>query len=473
MSPFHELLVFAVGLALGALGAGLWLSHRFREREGAMQGEFDALRQRLDEVLDEARRLDAELAGMRSRGEEIARQRDELARAHETLQQRHQALSAEHARLQASSREQALAAEEKLQLLQQAETKLRDAFQNLAQQILDEKARRFAEHNEKQLGGLLDPLKVQLKDFRDKIEQTWASEQRERGMLAQEINTLKQLNERISQDAINLTRALKGDSQAQGAWGELVLERVLEASGLQSGREYEVQASYRDEDGGRPRPDVVVHLPDDKDLVIDAKVSLVAYERFVAAADDEVRAAALREHVASLKRHIDGLAARGYTDLPGLRTLDFVLMFVPVEAAFIEAVRADEGLYGYALGKNISLVSPSTLLATLRTVAHLWKIERRNVNAMEIARKAALLHDNFALLVNELENVGTQLERAQKSHASALRRLTEGGKGSVILQVHSLAEMGAPAKKSLPRELLSRAGDGEAAPEGAQDADAG
>lgn len=403
------------------------------------------------------RKLTAHAAAQQTQAEQVGHQLADARRSRDEAQTRLVDLTRTHAALEAGAKEQAQAAAEKLQLLEQAEQRLREAFQNLANQILDDKAERFREQSSQQLGGLLDPLKLQLKEFRETIHTTHATEQRERGMLAQEIQTLKQLNQRISEDAINLTRALKGDTRSQGAWGELVLERVLEASGLQAGREYETQASYNDGDGGRQRPDVIVHLPEEKDIVVDAKMSLVAYERFVAAIDEGDRAAALAEHVASLRRHIDGLSGKNYRDIAGLRTLDFVLLFVPVEAAFIEAVRADDRLYTHALAKNISLVSPSTLLATLRTVAHLWRIERRNVNAMEIARRAANLHDNFVSLVGELEAVGDQLDKARHAHGRALRRLTEGGKGSVMLQVHSLAEMGAPVKKALPANLLDSA----------------
>jgi DNA recombination protein RmuC len=401
------------------------------------------------------RTLTAHAAAQKERAEQFVRELTDTRRDRDDTRTHLVDLTRQHAALEAGTRAQAQAAAEKLHLLEQAEQRLRETFQNLANKVLDDRAERFREQSVQHLGGLLDPLKVQLKEFRETITATHASEQRERGMLAQEIHTLKQLNQRISEDAINLTRALRGDTRAQGAWGELVLERVLEASGLQSGREYTTQASFDDGEGGRRRPDVIVHLPDDKDIVIDAKVSLVAYERFCAAPDDDARAVALAEHVASLRRHIDGLAQRDYSGIAGLRTLDFVLLFVPVEAAFIEAVRADDRLYTQALDKNISLVSPSTLLATLRTVAHLWRIERRNVNAMDIARRAAQLHDNFALLVGELETVGLQLDKAQRAQASALRRLTEGGKGSVLLQVQSLAEMGAPVKRKL---ALDRSG---------------
>lgn len=428
------------------------------DRSGQMAARIERYERDWSLAEQNLRKMAAHAAAQQAQAERFEHELTDVRRNRDDAQSRLVELTGQHAALEAGASAQAQAATEKLQLLEQAEQRLRESFQNLANSILEDKAERFREQSMLQVGGLLDPLKLQLKEFRERIDQTHSSDQRERGMLANEIQTLKQLNQRISEDAINLTRALKGDTRSQGAWGEMVLERVLEASGLQSGREYTTQTSFSDGDGGRQRPDVIVHLPDDKDIVIDAKVSLVAYERFCSAQGDGDRAIALGEHVASMRRHVDGLSARNYSTIEGLRTLDFVLLFVPVEAAFIEAVRADDRLYTHALSKNISLVSPSTLLATLRTVAHLWRIERRNVNAVEIARRAGLLHDNFVLLVEELETVGVQLDKAQRAQASALRRITDGGKGSVVLQVHSLAEMGAPVKKALPAGLLGTAG---------------
>lgn len=475
---------FAIGiLVLLALRAG-WVRDAHHAGASSRDAELVALASQRDALNDRARalqldhqRLQAEqatteqrlqqviasAAGHRAQAEQLSTQLADQRRIVDSTRTRLEALSSEHAELRATAAEQAKTAAAKLALLDQAELRLRDTFQNLAQQILDAKAERFHEQNAEQLGGVLDPLKLQLKEFREAVTQTHAAEQRERGMLAQEIRSLKDLNQKISEDAINLTRALKGDQRTQGAWGELVLERVLEASGLQSGREYETQASFSGDDGQRQRPDVIVHLPDDKDIIVDAKVSLVAWERSVASADDGERAIALREHVKSLRNHVDGLSGKRYDGIAGLRTLDFVLMFIPIEAAFIEAVRHDANLYSYALGKNVSLVSPSTLLATLRTVTHLWRIERRNINAMEIARRAGLLHDNFALLAGELESLGSQLDKAQRLQTSAMRRITDGGKGSVILQVKALADLGAPTNKSLPANLLSAAGSGDAA----------
>jgi DNA recombination protein RmuC len=443
-----------------------------REQRDALIHRSDDLISRLDRLERERAVIEQRLAGVsgvaaerKSEVGQLTRRLAELEVRHDQVQKELLQRTAECSALQASMREQRQSAIEKLAVFEQSEQRLRESFQNLANQILDAKTERFREQSAEQLGGLLDPLKLQLKEFREAVTQTHASEQRERGMLAQEIRSLKELNQRISEDAINLTRALRGDSRTQGAWGEMVLERVLEASGLQAGREYEVQASFSDEAGNRQRPDVLVRLPEDKVIVIDSKVSLVAWERAVTADEDGERQAALKDHVLSLRRHIDGLSGKNYAGIQALNTLDFVLLFVPIEAAFIEAVRIDENLYTYALAKNISLVSPSTLLATLRTVAHLWRIERRNVNAVEIARRAANLHDNFCALANELENVGQQLEKASGAHAAALRRLTAGGKGSVMLQVQSLAEMGAPVRKSLPARLRDEAAGGADADE--------
>lgn len=444
-----------VGLLLGALVvASLGQQKRANRLEADLRQSAqaqDALELRLRESVAQAGERKAE-------AEQLRRQMQDLQNRFDTASNELLMRTAAHAALEAGSREQAAASAEKLALLEQAEGRLRESFQNLANQILESKTERFKEQSAQQLGGLLDPFKLQLKEFREAFTQTHANEQRERGMLAQEIRSLRELNQQISQDAVNLTRALKGDSQAQGAWGEMVLERVLEASGLQAGREYEIQQSFQGDDGSRQRPDVIVRLPEGKDIVIDAKVSLVAWERFVAEQDAQERASALREHVLSLRRHVEGLSGKRYSELADLRTLDFVLLFVPVEAAFIEAVRADGNLYGFALERSISLVSPSTLLATLRTVAYLWRIENRNANAIAIATRAARLHDNFVSMLGELEALGSQLVKAQDAHANVLRRLTEGGKGSVILQVKSLAEMGAPAKKSMPKRLIESAG---------------
>ncbi|HSE11272.1 MAG TPA: DNA recombination protein RmuC, partial [Rudaea sp.] len=384
---------------------------------------------------------------------DLAAARAEARHWNEACQRAEQRLTESATRLQEHIR----SAEERQAMLERVREEFADRFKALAGELLEEKSRKFTEQNQANLGSLLNPLREQLGDFRKRVDEVYDKESRERGLLKHEIEALKSLNVRISEDAVSLTQALKGDSRARGAWGEMVLERLLEMAGLQAGRQFETQTSFAAENG-RQRLDVIVHLPDEKDIVIDAKVSLVAWERYTSANDDVERAAALRDHLASVRRNIEDLSGKDYSGIPGLRTLDFVLMFIPIEAAFVEAVRVDDKLYGYALSRNVSIVSPSTLLATLRTVAHLWRIERRNVNALEFARVAAQLHDNFAMLIDGIQQVGIQLERAKSEHDGLLRRLTEGGRGSVLLQVQRLRELGADAKKKLPAGLLERAG---------------
>ncbi|HEV7489281.1 MAG TPA: DNA recombination protein RmuC [Rhodanobacteraceae bacterium] len=402
------------------------------------------------------RQLTAHAATQQAHAERLTIDLADARRSRDDLQQRLQDLSGRYASLEASAREQAQAATEKLQLLDQAEQRLREAFQNLANRILDDKAERLREQSALQLGGLLDPLKTQLKEFRETVNQTHASDQRERGMLTQEIQSLKQLNQRISEDAINLTRALKGDPRTQGAWGELVLERLLEASGLEKGRAYDTQTVLRDESGGRPRPDVIVHLPGGRDIIIDAKVSLTAYERYCAAVDDDERSVQLSAHIASIRSHVKELAERRYGDLAGVNSLEFVLMFVPVEAAYIEAVHRDQGLHAFALEQHVAIVTTSTLLATLQTVKSLWSFDDRNRNAVEIADRAGKLYDKFVGFVADLQDAGAKLEGAREALASATGKL-QTGRGNLVSQVEKLRELGAKTAKTLPTDMIEPA----------------
>lgn len=429
--------------------------------QAAAEPERAALTQARDaavvRVAELGQRLNAaelELGRMRERCEWLADQRTALTVKAERAAQAEQLLEQLRAELQTAltraARETSRAVELETRLqeqqaasqrhLREFDERLKAELAQLAQGVLEEKVRHFDERSEKQLGGLLAPLRDQLKTFAETVQRTNV-----------EILSLKQLNQQITIEAANLTRALKGDSRSQGVWGEQVLERLLEMSGLQAGRGYELQAVFKAEDGGRPRPDVVVRLPDEKDVVIDAKVSLTAWDRALSSVDEAPHERAMKEHIGSLRRHIDGLGKRDYSAVPGLRSLDFVLMFVPVEAAFIEALRRDDGLYAYALERNIALVSPSTLLATLRTVAHLWRLEDRNLNAQEIARQAGALHDSFVMLENELTQVGAQLEKALRTHESAVKRISLG-RGNLVGRVDRLRLLGADARKQLPAE---------------------
>lgn len=401
------------------------------QRLGAAEAELDRLRVRCDQLSDERASLtvQAERAAQAERSVEQFRAELQVAQASGTR------AAARAVELETRLQEQQAASQRHLR---EFDERLKVELAQLAQGVLEEKVRHFDERSEKQLGGLLAPLREQLKTFAETVQRTNV-----------EILSLKQLNQQITIEAANLTRALKGDSRSQGVWGEQVLERLLEMSGLQAGRGYELQVVFKTEDGGRPRPDVVVRLPDEKDVVIDAKVSLTAWDRALSSVDEAPHEHAMKEHIGSLRRHIDGLGKRDYTAVPGLRTLDFVLMFVPVEAAFIEALRRDDALYAYALERNIALVSPSTLLATLRTVAHLWRLEDRNLNAQEIARQAGALHDSFVMLENELSLVGAQLEKALRTHEGAVKRISMG-RGNLVGRVDKLRLLGADARKQLP-----------------------
>ena len=432
------------------------------ESRRRMKEENDANAKTLRELREKIAAISEERATMQGRFErltqleaDLAAARSEVKHWNEACQRAEQQATALGTKLQAETQ----AAQEKLVLLERLREEFAAQFKVVSGELLDQQSQKFVEQNQNNLGVLLNPLREQLGDFRKIVSEVYDKESRERLLLKHEIESLKDINQRISVDAINLTQALKADSKVRGAWGEVVLERLLEMAGLQAGRQYVAQLSLFAADSSKQqRPDVIVRLPDDKDIVIDAKVSLLGWDRYVAADNDEERVAGLQEHLASVRRNIDSLSAKDYAGLPGLRTLDFVLMFVPIEAAFVEAIRADDALYGYALAKNVSLVSPSTLLATLRTVAHLWRIEQRNINGLEFARVAAQLHDNFATLIEGIQDVGTKLDRARDAHSGLVRRLTEGGRGSVLLKVQQLKELGAPAKKNLPKELLDRAG---------------
>ncbi len=343
-------------------------------------------------------------------------------------------------------------AAEKLQMLTEAREKMAAEFENLANRIFDDKGRKFTEQSRE----ALTPLREQLDNFRKKVEETYEKESRDRLRLAHEITDLKNLNQQISEDAVNLTNALKGQAKTQGNWGEIILERVLEQSGLVKGREYEVQKNLRDDDGRLLRPDVVVRLPEGKSVIIDAKVSLVAYERYCSSEDLDARQREMKNHTGSLRNHIKGLGGKDYASLNGVHSPDFILMFVPVEAAFISAMEHDFSLFEDAFKKNIVLVSPSTLLATLRTIENTWRYERQNQNAREIAERAGHLYDKFLLFVDSLLDVGHKLDRAKESWDTARKRLTDGH-GNLVARAEQLKRLGADTRKSLPPAITAEA----------------
>jgi DNA recombination protein RmuC len=344
------------------------------------------------------------------------------------------------------------------QSAQEAKAVLSDQFKNLANEILEEKSRRFAEQNQQNLDTLLKPLQEKLTDFRKQVDETYQSEARERFALKQEVEKLAGLNLRMTDETRALTNALKGESKTQGDWGELVLETILENSGLRKGEEYLVQDTQTISDGSRLQPDVVIRLPESKHLVIDSKVSITAYTRYMQSDDEDVKVSELNSHVLSIKQHIQGLSAKNYQDLYGVGSIDFVLMFIPIEPAFLAAMRHAPEIYQDALKKNIVIVCPSTLLATVRTVAHLWRQEQQNRNAQEIARQCASLYDKFVGFVEDLDKVGQRLEQAQSSYTDAVGKL-KTGRGNLIRTAENVKKLGVKPNKSLPSKLTDVADD--------------
>jgi len=341
--------------------------------------------------------------------------------------------------------------------LAKQQEQLRKDFELMASKILDEKSEKFTLQNKENIKNILNPLEEKIKTFEKKVEDTQKESISMHSALKEQLLGLKDLNQQMALEATNLTKALKGDSKMQGNWGELVLERVLEKSGLEKDREYFVQQNFQREDGSRAMPDVVLHLPDSKKMIIDSKVSLTAYERMVNAEDDE-RPLFLKAHVNSIKKHVDDLSAKNYQDLYDIESPDFVLMFIPIEPAFAVAINEDNNLYNKAFEQNIVIVTPSTLLATLRTIDTMWNNEKQQQNAIEIAKQAGALYDKFEGLVTDLTGVGKKIDAAKNDYASAMNKLVDG-KGNLISRVEKIKKMGAKAKKSLPESIVKRAAE--------------
>jgi DNA recombination protein RmuC len=348
----------------------------------------------------------------------------------------------------------------RIESLNEAKEALTSQFKNLANEILEDKSKRFTEQNVASLDALLKPLQTKLSEFKEQVNTSYGNEARERFALKSEIERLANLNLRMSDETRSLTQALKGDSKVQGNWGELVLESILESSGLRKGEEYLVQDSHTQTDGSRLQPDVVVKLPEGRSLVVDSKVSITAYSRHAQASDAVIAEQELAAHIQSLRQHIQGLSSKNYSSLYGIGSVDFVLMFVPIEPAFLLALKTAPNLYQEALAKNIVLVCPSTLMATLRTVAHLWRQDHQNRNALEIAKQCGMLYDKFVGFVDDLEKLGQRLDQAQTSYHDAFNKL-KSGKGNLIRTAEKVRELGVKPSKSLSTPLIESATDSE------------
>ena len=353
--------------------------------------------------------------------------------------------------LQAQARlEERLAAEQEKQAFSEESRKqLKQEFEQLANKVLEQRGQKLSDEHQKGLDGLLKPFQTQLQDFRRRVDQIHTDETRAQASLIEQLGQLKTLNQQMHDDALNLTQALKGQVKTQGNWGEMILERVLESSGLTRGREYETQVGLKDEAGQQRFPDAIIRLPEDKDVVVDAKVSLVAYERLSSASSEDERAQAMKEHLASLRAHIKGLDKKSYYDLPSIRSLDFVLLFIPIEGAFLAAMEQEPELYNEAFSQHIVLVSPTTLLVTLRTIQNIWRYEYQNQNAVDIASRAGLICDQVSLLEESLKDVGGKLEKAHEAWEVTYKRLHKG-RGNLLGQAHKLQALGAKSKRPLP-----------------------
>lgn len=428
-----------IGLALVCLAGGFLLGGYIarlkiqslqsaqKERELQLGKNLEQFGEKLRESGEKVQQLQLERERM---GQELVRRESEVA----TLREKQ--------------------AEQKKEILELQDTFTKE-FENLANKILDEKSTKFTEQNQKNIRNILMPLQEKILLFEKKVDETRKENYGIHQALREQLMNLQSQNLKITREAENLTRALKGDSKMQGNWGELVLERVLEKSGLEKDREYTVQQSFQREDGGRVLPDVIINLPNGNKMVVDSKVSLTHYERFVNA-DEEEQKEFLKDHLSSLKRHVEQLSAKKYEDLYEMESPDFVLMFVPIETAFTIAINAEPDLYNKAFERNIVIVTPSTLLATLRTIDTMWSNEKQQRNAIEIARQAGALYDKFEGLVTDLTQVGKKMDEAKKEYGGAMNKLVEG-KGNIIGRIEKLKKMGARAKKSLPDAILRRA----------------
>jgi DNA recombination protein RmuC len=423
-----EIIYLIFGLLIGAVVAWLIASSKFKGDAGRVE--------------ERSRLLEVDKSSLQS---ELKTEREKS----EKLNSEYSSLKSDYSNLQTKLSEQKAEIEE----LQQKFTK---EFENLANRIFDDKTKRFSEQSKTNLAEILNPLKERITEFQSKVEETNKESIKGNASLREQLSMLKDMNQQITQEAKNLTEALKGQSKTQGNWGEFILESILEKSGLVKGREYVVQESLTSESGKRFQPDVIIKLPENKSIIIDSKVSLVGYERFVSSEDENEKQLALREHINSIRSHIKSLSSKNYQNLYQLESLDFVLMFMPIEPAFALAVQNDPSIFNDAFEMNIVIVSPSTLLATLRTISSIWRQENQNKNALEIARQAGSLYDKFVNFYNDLLDVGKRMDSAKDSYENAMKKIHDG-RGNLISGVEKIKQLGAKTSKTMPPAAVNRA----------------
>ncbi len=433
------------GILLGGVLVWFYARSVFEKQKGVPAGQFmeaDKERAVLAEKLKEAR-------------ESLLGHQQEL----QLRQERILSLTAAWATEESQRKNLAEKLDQQKAELDQLHVRMKEQFENIASKIVFDSSQRIQQQHKEKLDDILNPLKEKIEKFENRVDQTHKENVRENQSLKEQLLLLQKLNQTIGEEARNLTTALKGQAKTQGTWGELILEKVLEKSGLNKGREYIVQESHKNEEGRRFQPDVVVKLPDQKNVIIDSKVSLIAYERYCSAESEQEKAMAVKEHLTSLRKHIKELGEKNYQHLYEVNALDFVLLFIPVEPAFALAVEADFELFNEAFERNIVLVTTSTLLATLRTIASIWRIEYQNQNAMEIARQSGDLYDKFVGLINELTDLGRRMKDTQKAYDEAMIKLT--GRGNLVTRVENIRRLGAKTTKVMPAAILQRAGENE------------
>lgn len=440
------LLAFIIALAIGIYIGKIVFSSKASADKKVSEERNNSLQMQIDQLKQQAQN---EQLGLEKQLVQAHAERDSLRQAKDALTVQLTKKETDFDNLLERMREQRQETDE----LREKFTK---EFENLANKILEEKSTKFTEQNRENLKNILSPLQEKIHLFEKKVEDTHKESIDYHAALRQQIIGLRDMNEQMSKETLNLTRALKGDTKMQGNWGELILERVLEKSGLEKGREYYVQQSHVNDEGSRIQPDVVINLPDGKKMIVDSKVSLVAYERYVNEEDDLLKLAHLKEHINSIRRHVDQLSDKNYHDLYKIESPDFVLLFIPMEPAFAIALNDDATLYSKAFERNIVIVTPSTLLATLRTIDSMWTNQKQQENAYEIARQAGALYDKFEGFVSDLTKVGNKMKDAQSEYQNAMGKLIDG-RGNIITSIEKLKKMGAKAKKSLPENILNRA----------------
>lgn len=444
------LLAFVVALFLGIYLGKTLFAARFQSEKVSLEERLSATTNQLqiqkEQFENERRNFEKQLHLSSSEKENIRTEKDSLAIQlskkevdFENLWERHKEQKNEVSELQ---------------------EKFTKEFENLANKILEEKSAKFTEQNSENMKSILLPLQDKIQGFEKKVEQTHKESIDYHAALRQQILGLSEMNAQMSKETLNLTKALKGDSKMQGNWGELVLERVLEKSGLEKGREYEVQQSFTNAEGNRVLPDVVINLPDGKKMIVDSKVSLVAYEKWINEESEILKIDFLKEHVNSIKRHVEQLGSKNYHDLYQIESPDFVLLFIPIEPAFAIALNEDSTLYNKAFDRNIVIVTPTTLLATLRTIDSMWTNQKQQENAFEIARQAGALYDKFEGFVTDLVRIGNKIKDTKTEYENAMSKLVDG-RGNLISSVEKLKKMGAKAKKSLPENIIARASNSD------------